>query len=163
MDGLKELTTYLAKVETELKDPKWLFEATEHVTDEAKRRARVHTGELASSIYNEVRRTEDGMEGVVYTDNEHARYVEFGTGPKGNGTYPYLSGIEYKPTPWSVEKTKAPGLADYAVQEITWNGEERYKLYGQVAKPFMYPALKENEEKVIEIANKGIKRALRSK
>lgn len=152
MDGLREFTTFLGKVETELKDAKWLFEATEFVEDEAKRRVPVDTGELKNSIYHEVRQAEGGMIGVVETQNDHAHYVEFGTGPVGASS-DHSKASPYVPLVYSGRENW-----HYQDKEGNW-----WTTSGQPAQPFMYPALKDNEEKVIEIANKGIKRALESK
>jgi HK97 gp10 family phage protein len=74
----------------------------------------------------------DGMVGVVYTNNPHAMYVEFGTGPVGAanhaGTSPNV-GVSY-----TLRKS------------WVYNKDGKfYRTSGQPARPYMYPAAKMNE------------------
>ena len=92
------------------------------------------TGDLKGSIHMDVKRTSDGFQGSVFTNNDHAAYVEFGTGVRGNGSYPYNPkdiNLEYK--------------EDWA---------------GMKAQPYLYPALKEHEKDVKEILLNGTKEEL---
>lgn len=108
------------------------------VQSSAKSKALVDTGELVGSISKEVTKQADkSIVGRVFTNKEYAPYVEFGTGRKGDGTYPYQPkgvSLHYRQTNWAFEKDG----------ETIWTS-------GQVAHPFMYPALAENEKKIKKI------------
>lgn len=102
-------------------------------------------GTLAGSIHMDKKKTADGLEGRVYTNMEYAPYVEFGTGIKGDGTYPYkIKGLNltYKDKGW-----------------VYWSENDEKYIYttGQVAQPFMYPALKDNEKLIVKKFKNGAK------
>ena len=148
LKGYQKLKVTLDKLETTAKHPLWLREATELVRDTAKAKAPVQTGELQGSINNEVRYGFKQSDGTVYSDIEHSLYVEMGTGPVGSANH---SGISPNVSPTYSPKEK-------------WTYEKNGKFYttsGQPAKPFMYPALKDNEERILEIADKSIIEALK--
>lgn len=88
-------------------------------------------GLLRESIKMESKKTKDGYEGRVFTNVQYAPYVEFGTGIRGNGSYPY----------------KIEGL-NLAYHE-SWAGME--------AQPFMYPALKSSEKAINKLIKDGVK------
>lgn len=110
--------------------------ATVLVQGTAKNIVAVDKGVLKGSISKEVTRKSNGsVVGRVFTNMEYAPFVEFGTGAKGSGTYPYnVKGLSlsYRPTPWAFENEEG---------ELIWTN-------GQVAQPFMYPAIKQNEAKI---------------
>lgn len=111
-------------------------QATELVHGQAKALAPADTGQLRSSIHMQVKDTGKEIQGRVYTNVEHAAYVEFGTGVKGNGTYPYqVKGLtlEYRDKGW----------AYFDEDKNEW-------IYtkGQEAQPYMYPAIKNNEKTI---------------
>lgn len=87
------------------------------------------TGELARSITSKV----VNHEGVIYTPVEYAPYVEFGTG---------LFAVDggRQDVPWC-----------YKDDEGNW-----HTTSGQHPQPFMYPALAESRERVMEIIKEGI-------
>ena len=118
--------------------------ATQLVHGQAKALAPVDSGNLAGSIHMQVKDTGKELQGRVYTNLEYAPYVEFGTGVTGNGTYPYeIKGLslEYRNKGW----------AYYDEDKDEW-------IYtkGQVAQPYMYPALKENEKTIKAILKQGV-------
>lgn len=118
------------------------------VEAEAKALAPVNIGNLRESIHPEVKMIGDSIVGRIYTQAEYAAYVEFGTGIKGNGTYPYqVEGLSlsYRNTPWSYEPE---------------GGGERIWTAGQVAQPYMYPALKNNEKHILKLTQEEIKKML---
>ena len=51
----------------------------------------VNHGELRQSIRTEVRPETKGVRGICYTNNQHAAYVEFGTGPNGEASHEGIS------------------------------------------------------------------------
>jgi len=81
----------------------------------AKELCPVDTGKLRNSI--KYHTTEDKI--YVYTDVYYAPFVEFGTGRRGDGSYPINLGFNYG------------------------------KINGQVAQPFMYPALMSTKDEII--------------
>lgn len=142
--NIDKLTSKLNKmIDMDLKDA--MNKATTLIHGQAKALAPVDTGQLAGSIHMEVKEKKDGLEGRVYTNTEYAPYVEFGTGEKGNGTYPYdVEGLNlsYADKPW----TYTPD-----------GGETFYRSHGQVAQPFMYPALKQNEKYIKNLFKETVK------
>ena len=113
-----------------------MVQATKLVHGQAKLLAPVDTGNLAGSIHQEVKTKKDSVEGRVYTNTQYAPYVEFGTGSKGNGSYPYdIDGLnlEYK--------------EDWA---------------GMTAQPYMYPALKQNEQYIKKLFKNDVKSELKA-
>lgn len=96
----------------------------------------VDKGELRNSIVTKVEENTDSVIGKVYTNKEYAAYVEFGTGPKGKEDH---DGISPSITPSYREKGWS-----YIDEET----DKRVYTRGQPAQPYMYPAMKNNEEKV---------------
>lgn len=95
----------------------------------------VDTGELRSSIKTNIEFSTDTVSGIVYTNKDYAPYVEFGTGPTGEENH---SGISPEVTP------------SYSQHGWSYKDEDGNWIYtnGQPAQPFLYPALKNNEEDV---------------
>lgn len=118
--------------------------ATALVHGQAKALAPVDKGQLAGSIHMKVGKKNNSVEGRVYTNVEYAPYVEFGTGIKGDGTYPYkVDGLSlsYRDKGWA-----------YFDED---KGEWIYTK-GQEAQPYMYPALKENEKTIKKMFRDGV-------
>lgn len=119
-------------------------EATKLVHGQAKALAPVDKGQLAGSIHMQVKDTGKELQGRVYTNVEYAAYVEFGTGVKGDGTYPYkVEGLNLT--------YKDKGWAYYDEDKGEW-------IYtkGQEAQPYMYPALKSHEKTIKSIFKNGV-------
>ena len=89
---------------------------------------------LKNTIHMQVRDNDDETIGRVYTNSDHAIYVEFGTGTKGGG-HPKSAelGYTYRTTPWVYTPD---------------GGQHFYRTKGMVARPYMYPALKRNEQAI---------------
>lgn len=118
-------------------------DATLLVHAQAKALAPVNNGTLAGSIHADVKVRTNEIVGKVYTNLNYAPYVEFGTGIKGKGTYPNKDiSLAYRPTPW----TYTPD-----------GGETFYRTEGQVAQPYMYPALKRNQAKIKRWIREAVK------
>jgi len=101
--NVDRLTQRLKRIaDMDLRDK--MVEATKLVHAQAKALAPVgDTGNLAGSIRMEVNNKAGNMEGRVYTNLEYAPYVEFGTGIKGNGSYPYKIenvSLSYRDSGW---------------------------------------------------------------
>lgn len=92
------------------------------------------TGRLRNSIHvHPAKRTSRAtIEGSVYTAVEYAVYVEFGTGRRGG--YPYDIGLS-----------------------LTYNQD----WAGQVAQPFLYPALLRNKHKIADIIAESVRNGVK--
>lgn len=129
------------------------------VQAEAKLRCPVNDGELRQSIRVKVEEVGDRVCGCVYTNKSHAPYVEFGTGPKGDADHSGISPVftpSYSQSPWWVHESQIDKKTaeKYHMFAIETKDGIFYRSSGQAAQPFMYPALKDNEDRVTRnIAN----------
>jgi HK97 gp10 family phage protein len=125
-----------------------LHQAGKKIQADAKRICPVDTGQLRESIVEGVEIGGDKISEIIGTRSDHAVYVEFGTGPKGaassGGSAPGTD-VQYRTTGWSYEDKKT--------------GEWRH-TNGQPARPFLYPAFKQNEAGVEDFIAKAVKRAI---
>lgn len=123
-------------------------DATIRVRDEAKMRVPVNTAELQNSIDYNVDISAKGFTGKVFTNKEHGLYVELGTGPKGeanhSGISPEVKPI-YSPSGWVYYDTDK--------QKFIFTN-------GQPARPFMYPALHDNREKISKFIQEKVQRKI---
>lgn len=116
---------------------------------------------IAQSITSEV----NGLEGVVFTPLFYAPYVEFGTGIHAEG------GKGRKEVPWvyvegSASEDRATSKKVYTEAEarqtqayLKSKGLDAHITDGQEPKPFLRPALYENEKRLVEIIWESIKDA----
>lgn len=111
------------------------------IQGEAKDLCPVRDGQLRNSIRTTTRKSKYKVTALVHTNTEYAAYVEFGTGKIGEITEvddKYPGPLAYRRTKWKAN-----------IPDVGW----RY-VAGQKAQPYLYPALKNNEEKVRDnIAN----------
>lgn len=132
--GLDSLTHKLKNISQMEKVKETMNTAVLLVHGQAKALAPVQTGNLAGSIHPKVLTLDKIVIGKVYTNLSYAPYVEFGTGSKGSGTYPNKkANLTYRMSPWVYTPD---------------GGETFFYTEGQVAQPYMYPALKQNEKKI---------------
>lgn len=128
--GTKELQNLLKNIGTAPLE-RTIKKVTVEVQGQAKALAPANTGTLRNSI--KMNYDSNKKEGRVYTNNDYATYVEFGTGVRGNGTYP------------DGEK------------KLTYN--QNWK--GQVAQPYMYPALQFGKSKAQKILKQEIENEIK--
>lgn len=105
--------------------------STMNVHATAKHLCPVRDGDLRNRMKMSVGEDGDTIVGRVSNDSDHAMFVEFGTGVRGESSnYPRADklGLSYRPD---------------------WKG--------QVAQPFMYPALKQNEDFIKAIIGEAAK------
>lgn len=107
--------------------------ATVFVQGQAKTLAPVDTGQLRSSIHTEVKKDGKTVIGRVYTNNDHAVYVEFGTGQRG-----------------------ASSQIDRPIN-VTYKQD----WAGMIAQPYLYPALKGSKKYIDYLINQGLKDKIR--
>lgn len=118
------------------------------VQREAKELAPVDTGDLKQSIICTTVQANNKISSVISTNSDHAAYVEFGTGKKGENTPvegKYPGTLAYKQDKWRVN------IPDVGVRWIE----------GQPAQPYLYPALKNNRDEVIRNIKNDLQGAIR--
>nr|DAX92812.1 MAG TPA: putative tail component [Caudoviricetes sp.] len=147
IEGLDRLYRKIARLHNI--DIKPIIEdATIRIRDEAKMRVPVDTGELQNSIDYNVDISAKGFTGKVFTNKEHGLYVELGTGPKGEASHigisPEIKPI-YSPSGWVYYDTDK--------QKFIFTN-------GQPARPFMYPALHDNREKISKFIQEKVQRKI---
>lgn len=121
----------------------------ELVKGDAKDLAPVDIGDLRQSINRKTTISKGNITSTIYTNSDHAAYVEFGTGTVGQNTQvanKYPGPLAYKQDKW---KVNIPGVGP------RW-------IAGQPAQPYLYPALKNNEGRIIENIKDDVKKAIRS-
>lgn len=123
------------------------------VRNAAARDCPVNHTELQESIMTMVQPYNGGIRAACYTNARHAAYVEFGTGPQGQehheGISPNVQPTYTQQGWWFPGKDIDPADAE----KYHWPKSEGpdgvfYYTDGQPAQPFMYPALKRNEDTI---------------
>ncbi|AJG98867.1 hypothetical protein LF65_02281 [Clostridium beijerinckii] len=168
IDGLNSLFSKLDKLNVNAKETlekSVKRNMKETVQAEAKLLCPDDIGDLRDSIKVKAEVRDRQITGIVYTNSDHAAYVEFGTGPNGEAHHDGISpdvNISYKQEGWiipadAMSKEKAE---EYGFKIIKDRGGNviGYGTKGQYAQPFLYPALKNNKDKVIN----GIKEDINS-
>lgn len=157
MEGIEDL---LRKIDDISRIEPQLYQLMEQcgvfIRDDARLRVPVDTGDLRKSIQHTTRETDGGIETVVHTNSDHAAYVEFGTGPVGAAHH---EGISPQAQPvYAREKWR--GMVPFLKSET--DSGIRF-IAGQPAQPYLYPALKENEQQLEKFLTDGIREAIRRK
>ena len=129
------------------------------VQPEAKLRAPANEGELRNSIRVRLKVNGNKISSEIFTNSDHGSYVELGTGPKGLANHSGISrevSVSYRSSPWYVHEDQI-NVGPYHFQKMG----EFYKMYGQPAQPYLYPALKDNHDRVSRSISKFISRKLK--
>lgn len=155
MDALGELSA------TDLHDA--VSEGIKTVQTEAKSLCPVYDGELRDSIYTSVENGEESIRGTCYTNKSYAAYVEFGTGPKGQANHEGISpdvAVSYSQSPWWIHESQVgrETAERYGWPYIDTPDGRFYRCSGQAAQPYMYPALKNNEQEIERIFEEAVKK-----
>ena len=130
--GLSQLISKLDGIANNMEAS--MLKAAQFVEGEAQEKAPKRTGRLKGSIESKVEREGNMITGIVFTPVEYAPYQEFGTGlfaVNGDG----------RKTGWAYE------------DELT--GKTVY-IRGNRPHPFLAPALRENEDVVLQILKGGL-------
>lgn len=165
IDGMDELVKKLDRYgRLSLEQP--VGQAIELVQGTAKMLCRASSGELRESIMTATSESDGHVEGVCYTNKQYAPYVEFGTGPKGQASHEGISPdvpVTYTQTPWWIHESMVDKetAEKYHWFKLRTDKGTFYQCTGQPARPFMYPALKSNEERINKIIANGIMEALK--
>lgn len=123
ISGIEELQRKLGNIKSQKETRFAVSQATALVESTARANCPVDTDALRRSIHMRIEEYDRKIVGTVYTSMEHGPYVEFGTGVRGRGSYPY-------------EKRARVTLA----YDPEWPG--------QVAQPFLVPALLTNRNRI---------------
>ena len=114
-------------------------------------------GALRQSIHVSTEEKADCIVSTVYTNLSYAAYVEFGTGPVGQEKHQGISpdiNPAYSQTGWIIPgDAMGPQEAEQYGLGIMKGKDGRiigYMTNGQPAQPYMYPALKDNEERFLK-------------
>lgn len=121
---------------------------------------------LRAGIHAKVEKKGDTIIGIVESTAPHSAYVEFGTGKVGagnqNGVSPNVS-VTHSQGPWKHPKKPKPGYRQIQTDYWTYpagNGKF-YSTRGYRARPFLYPAAKDNEQTFASIVKKELKNAVK--
>jgi len=140
--------------------------AAQLVKAEAKLLCPVDDGELRRSISSKVETQDEKVIGAIYTNKAHGPFVEMGTGPKGEANHSGISPLvnpSYTQEPWWIHESQidAETAEKYGWFFIDTKQGRFYRCSGQAAQPFLYPALKNNEERVTRNIANYISREIR--
>lgn len=165
-NNIKNLDSLLAKLENIGEDAAQILQKSVNkglkvIQRNAKYLSPVNDGELRNSIQTRSRIKDKGVEGDVYTNCDHAGFVEFGTGPKGEANAPDVPpdlNLTYKQDGWWIHVGDGENeISQETVDRYhfyTWttpSGEKFVYTKGQAAQPYLYPALIASEEEVMQI------------
>lgn len=136
------------------------------VQAEAKTYCPVADGELRRGIRTMVDIQVDKTVGIINNNARHAIFVELGTGPRGADSHSGISPVinpSYTMSPWWIHESQ---IDKDVAERYHWfyldTPDGRfYQCTGQPAQPFMYPALKNNEERVTRNISNYLAREIR--
>lgn len=146
--GLESLLNKLNKLGGNVEETLYnsISKQTKFIQGEAKELCPVDTGDLRNSIKANTIKNKNEIVGTVSTNSDHAAFVEFGTGKVGERTNTNTKvNVSYKQDKW---------LANIPDVGPRW-------IEGQPAQPYFYPALKNNEDKILENIKDDIKKAIK--
>lgn len=147
-------------------NPQYLYDAANYVQAAAKLLAPADSGDLRQNIQVTVTKDVGSIVAHIGTRLEYALYVELGTGPRGaadhSGISPDISPT-YSTSSWWIHESQVPaGTAEkYHWTTINTKQGKFYKCDGQPAQPYLYPALKDNEQTIGELLAEGWGQAIR--
>lgn len=165
-DGLKELCVGLDKIVAQAGKAEYVKEAGQFVRGAAIEGCPGNSGYLRQNIFCDFEETEEDAKSEVYTDVSYGGFVELGTGPRGaadhDGISPNVTPA-YTMEPWWIHESQ---VDQWVAEQYRWpyidtDQGRFYKCSGQPAKPFLYPALKDNEQKVLRIMRDGMNNILK--
>ena len=147
-DAIRQFEEYEKKVQQNIKD--FLQKLLEDGVAIAKATIMELDAIESVELYNSMNHTlyKEGNKGIIFTDCEHACFVEFGTGVRG--------ATSSHPThPWAYDTNGHGEDGWYYFDEQ--QGRVRY-TQGMPSRPFMYSTAKELERRAVEIAREVFSR-----
>ena len=107
----------------------------------------------------------DAAVGIVESTAPHSMYVEFGTGKGGAGSQAGVSPnvrVSHSQGPWKHPKHPKKGQKQRQTDYWTYPaGGKFYSTRGYRARPFLYPAARDNEATFSAIVKKELKNAVK--
>lgn len=146
---------------------RYLYDAANYVQAAAKLLAPAGEGDLRQNIQVTVTKDVGAIVAHIGTRLEYALYVELGTGPRGAADHSGISpdiNPTYSTTSWWVHESQVPAGTAEKYHWITITTKDAGKFYlvnGQPAQPYLYPALKDNEQTIGELLTEGWGQAIR--
>lgn len=120
---------------------------------------------LRGGIHAKVEKKGDVTTGIVESTAPHSGYVEHGTGPIGAANHAGISPnarVSYSHGPWKHPKTPKKGYRQIQTDYWTYPaGGKFYSTRGYRARPFLYPAAKDNEQTFAAIVKKELQNAVK--
>lgn len=142
-------------------------QAVKLVQGDAKMLCPVDDGRLRNSIQGTTLDEGSRVTGEISTNVEYAPYVEFGTGPVGQASAPELppevaGQIRYRQNGWWIHESQidAETAEKYKFFKLETENGTFYYTRGQPAQPFLYPAVRNNEEAVRQVIVQSVKREI---
>lgn len=140
--------------------------STKLIRAEASDACLVKSGELNQKIRISTEQQDEKVIGTVYTNVKYAPYIEFGTGPKGEKNHEGISPLVtpvYSQSPWWIHESQIDmeTAEKYHWFYIDTKDGRFYQCSGQAAQPFLYPALKNNEDRVTRNISNYVAREIR--
>lgn len=164
---IKMLSADLYRIGNSVQDTSLLSQTAMLIQASARAKAtgRYSTGELANSIGITIDQQEYGTVAHIGTNKEYAIYVELGTGPKGQASHEGISPDvtpTYRQTPWWIHESQIDRNAADAYHwfHIDTKNGRFYKVSGQPAKPYLYPAINDNRAKIEKTLNGSFEQAV---
>lgn len=151
--AIKKLNAYKLEVETKTVDlvKKLITNGVSIARVKLVEYQAYYSGELYDDIVGYY--SESTNIGYVRVTNDHAAFIEFGTGPRGSASPHPMGGGSYKSEGWYTKADGKPMDAIYGWTPIQLeNGDVIYYTEGQPAKPFMYETAKQLENDFIRVA-----------
>ena len=120
---------------------------------------------LRAGIHAKVEQKGNTIMGVVESTATHSAYVEFGTGRVGAANHGGISPnakVSYSQGPWKHPKNPKKGYRQIQTDYWTYPaGGKFYSTRGYRARPFLYPAAKDNEQTFAAIVKKELQNAVK--
>ena len=154
VDGMKDLERKLNAL-SDMDVKKAVAQGIQMIRSAAVSLCPVDDGELRESIYAEIEQQNESTIGTCWTNKKHGPYVEFGTGPKGQDNHAGISPDitpSYTQSPWWIHESQ---VDQKTAEKYHWFSIDTpqgkfYQCSGQPAQPFMYPALRDNQDAILK-------------
>lgn len=144
-----------------------MIESLDLIQSDAVMNAPSNLGQLKASIFTDFEEVDNKLMGIVYSDLEHAWYVEFGTGPIGAANHTGVSPevpVAYKMQGWLIpgDKISEADALKYKFKKVAFkDGSVFWATNGQPAQPFLYPAFVVNENNIEKLFKQAIDQSVK--
>lgn len=142
IEGLDKLINGLANLDVDAAVKRGLKKTGRNIQEAAKMKVPVITGQLKNSIY--VKDVPEGVE--VGASAKYAVYVEYGTGQRGEAAQ-IGEALDGSSLSYTLIKENSEG--------------EYYDYMGRDPRPFLYPAVKDNEKNITKNIADELEKALK--